>query len=37
MRRLLKRRTWRIEGNDAAEASMVGAVAAIVLPLLLGF
>ena len=31
MRRLLKGRTWRIRGNNAAEASMVVAVAAIVL------
>ncbi|MCW5735869.1 MAG: response regulator [Enhydrobacter sp.] len=35
MRRLLKRRTWRIRGNNAAEASMIVALAAIVLPLLL--
>jgi len=35
MRRLLKGRTWRIRGNNAAEASMVVAVAALVLPLLL--
>ncbi|CAN5369084.1 hypothetical protein BH10PSE6_BH10PSE6_29980 [soil metagenome] len=35
MRRLLKGRTWRIRGNNAAEASMGVAVAAIVLPLLL--
>ena len=35
MRRLLKGRTWRIRGNNAVEASMVVAVAAIALPLLL--
>src|SRR6185369_853281 len=35
MRRLLKPRTWLLRGTGAAEASMVVAVAALVLPLLL--
>jgi hypothetical protein len=32
MRRLLKGRTWCIRGNNAAEASMVVAVAALLVP-----
>jgi signal transduction histidine kinase len=35
MQRLLKPRTWLLRGTGAAEASMVVAVAALVLPLLL--
>src|SRR5689334_18324594 len=35
MRRLLKPRTWLLHGTGAAEASMVVAAAALVLPLLL--
>jgi signal transduction histidine kinase len=35
MRRLLKPRTWLLRGTGAAEASMVVAVAALVLPILL--
>jgi len=35
MRRLLKGRTWRIRGNNAAEASMVVAVAALLVPVLI--
>ncbi|HSH99132.1 MAG TPA: ATP-binding protein [Reyranella sp.] len=35
MRRLLEPRTWLLRGTGAAEASMVVAVAALVLPLLL--
>lgn len=35
MRRLLKGRIWRIRGNNAAEASMVVAVAALVVPVLI--
>ena len=35
MRRLLKGRTWRIRGNNAAEASMVVAVAALLVPILI--
>lgn len=34
MRRLAKRRTWRIRGNNAAEASLVVAVAALLVPVL---
>ena len=35
MRRLLRGRTWRIRGSNAAEASMVVAVAALVVPVLI--
>ena len=35
MRRLLKLRTWSLRGNDAAESSMVVAVACLVMPLVL--
>ncbi len=35
MRRLLRGRTWRIRGSNAAETSMVVAVAALVVPVLI--
>jgi hypothetical protein len=35
VRRLLKGHIWRIRGNNAAEASMVVAVAALVVPVLI--
>jgi len=35
MRRLLKRRTWRIRGTNAAEASLVVAAVALLVPVLL--
>jgi signal transduction histidine kinase/CheY-like chemotaxis protein len=35
MRRLLKLRTWSLRGNDAAESSMVVAVACLLMPLVL--
>ncbi len=35
MRRILKGRTWRIRGNNAAEASLVVAAAALLVPILI--
>jgi signal transduction histidine kinase len=35
MQRLLKLNTWKVRGNDAAEASLLVAVAALVVPLIL--